>query len=163
MVRNTFLILGAILILAGCGQPVGESIAMPTGTPTASTESGNAVDMELVRMFFDGLGEEQYRINPNDRNTFGEKQSHVFRWVVAAVSEAEHGDYEIQELRLSKTRVGSRSAYELTRHRAQGFSELMPGRSYVQLHIVHTASDPELHGVIDVDGPKLLSFWEEGA
>ena len=38
-----------------------------------------------------------------------------------------------------------------------------PGRSYVQLHVVHAASDPELHGVIDVDGSQLLSFWEEGA
>jgi hypothetical protein len=66
-------------------------------------------------------------------------------------------------LRLSKTMVGSPSAYELRRHTGQGFSELVAGRSYIQLHAVHMASDPELHSVIDLQGPKLLSFWAEGA
>ncbi len=162
MARNTSLILSAILILAVCRHPVGESTITPAGTPTPSTESTRAVDLEIVRTFFSDLGEEQYTINPDDQ-TLGEEQSHVFRWVVAAISQSQHGDYEIQELRLSRTTVGSRSAYELRRHSAQGFSELMPGRSYVQLHVVHAASDPELHGVIDLDGPELLSFWEEGA
>ena len=42
---------------------------------------------------------------------------------------------------MSRTTIGSRSSYELTRHNAQGFSELIPGRSYVQLHVVHAASE----------------------
>ena len=33
----------------------------------------------------------------------------------------------------------------------QGFAPLSPERSYIQLHVVHSRSDPELHGVIDPD------------
>ena len=139
-------------LLVGCSQP----------NPTETT---SVVDLEIVRNFFNELSEERYIINPHNR-TLSEEEDHVFRWVVAAISEFTkegYEDYEIRELRLSKTTVGSPSAYELTRHTAQGFSQLISGQPYIQLHVVHATSDPELHGVIDLEGPKLLSFWAEGA
>lgn len=139
-------------LLAGCSQP-------------RPIETTSAVNVEIVEAFFNNLDEERYIINPQHR-TLSEAEDHVFRWVVSAISEfteAPPGDYEIRELRLSKTTVGSPSAYELTRHTTQGFSQLVPGRPYIQLHTVHAASDPELHGVIDLEDLKLLSFWAEGA
>ncbi len=93
MARNTSIILGALLILVGCAPPVGESTITPTGTPAGSTEPTDPVDLEIVRAFFDSLGESLYTINPNHR-TFGEKQSHVFRWVVAAISESQHDEIQ---------------------------------------------------------------------
>lgn len=140
------------LLLTGCSQ-------------RQPAETTNAVDLEIVSTFFNNLGEEQYIINLDDR-PLSEEEDRVFRWVIAAISEftdAPSGDYEIRELRLSKTTIGSPAAYELKRHTGQGFSELVAGRFYIQLHAVHAASDPELHGVIDLQGPKLLSFWAEGA
>ena len=139
-------------MLTGCGQ-------------VRSIETTNAVDLEIVSDFFNNLGEEQYIINPDNRNLSAE-EDHVFRWVIAAIADftdVSDGDYEIRELRLSKTMVGSQSSYELKRHTGQGFNELVAGRFYIQLHAVHVASDPELHGVIVLEGPKLLSFWAEGA
>ena len=122
-------------------------------------------DPQIVRNFFNDLGEERHPIKPDDR-ALSEEEDHVFRWVIGAISEFTEvpaGDLGIRELRLSKTTPGSPAAYELVRHAGQGFSELVPGRFHVQLHAVHGASDPELHGVIDVQGPRLISFWEEGA
>jgi hypothetical protein len=139
-------------LLTGCGQ-------------VQSIETRNAADLEIVSDFFNNLGEEQYIINPDDR-ILSEGEDHVFRWVTAAIADftgVPDGGHEIRELRLSKTMVGSPSAYELRRHIGQGFNELVAGRFYIQLHAVHAASDPELHGVIDLQGPKLLSFWAEGA
>jgi hypothetical protein len=141
-----------ISLLPGCGQ-------------FQQTETTNAVDLEIVNIFLNNLGEERYIINPDDR-TLSEEEDHVFRWVITAISEftdVPYGDYGIRELHLSKTTLGSPTAYELKRHTSQGFRELVAERFYVQLHAVHKASDPELHGVIDLQGPKLLSFWAEGA
>jgi len=146
-------------LLAGCSYPLNRS----SPTPARSTETINTVNLETVRAFFQDLNEKPYTINPGER-TLTEEENHVFQWVIAAISEAPHRrNYEIRELRLSKTTPGSESAYTLTRHTAQGFPELIPGRSYIQLHAVHMASDPELHGVIDLQGPTLLSFWADGA
>lgn len=147
------LILGVLLTLASCNQ---------SAQKISPIETANEIDLEMVSMFFNNLDQEQYIINPHNR-TLTEVEDHVFRWVSAATSEDVHEGYEIRELRLSKTTVGSPRAYELMRHTAQGFTRLEPGRFYIQLHIVHAASDPELHGVIDAQGPKLLSFWAEGA
>jgi len=128
-------------------------------------ETTDTVDLNIVTTFFHNLGEEQHIINIDSRR-LTEEELHVFRWVIAAVadySDALGRDYEIREIRLSKTTVGSPAAYKLRRHIGQGFSELAAGQFYIQLHAVHAASDPELHGVIDLQGPKLLSFWAEGA
>ena len=46
MKRPLSLILGAIVILAGCGQPVGRSTPAPTETLTASREFTNTVALE---------------------------------------------------------------------------------------------------------------------
>ena len=144
MIRLAALVLGAALATGGCAVPEGP------------------VDLEVVRSFFGDLGEQRITIDPRDR-LLDEKERHVFRWIVAAISASKHGDYEILELSLSRTTVDSRYSYELTRHRSQGLGELISGRPYVQLHAVHRASDPELHGVIDGTVPRLLSFWAEGA
>lgn len=144
MIRNAALVLGAALAISGCDEPE------------------SAVDLAVVRSFFADLGEERITIDPRDR-LLSEKERHVVRWVLAAISRSEQGDYEILEVRLSRTTVDSRASYELGRHRSQGFVDLLPGRPYVQVHAVHRASDPELHGVIDGSVPSLLSFWGEGA
>ena len=141
------------------------SLLLPGCSQRQPTETTNAVDLEIVSTFFNNLGEERYIINPNDRPLTPE-EVHVFRWTITAISEFMEGpdaNYDIHELRLSKTMVGSPGAYELTRHTSQGFSKLRVGQFYIQLHAVHIASDPELHGVIDMQGPTLISFWEEGA
>ncbi|MHC4513107.1 MAG: hypothetical protein ACYTGW_09080 [Planctomycetota bacterium] len=117
--------------------------------------------MKLVEGFLRELGTERHSIKPGS-GTLSAAEKHLFRWVAGAIPEpmAHHG---MVEIRVSRATVGSPGAYEIMRHLGQGFAKLSPARSYIQLHVVHSRSDPELHGIIDLDPIRLLSFWKDGA
>ena len=159
-IRTTVVIFFG-LVLVGCDPPENPSTARST-SPHAGISQNRAVDVQVVKAFFRDLGDIQYSVSRDDIGS-DERLGHVFQWVRDAIPSSQIRDYEIKVLRFSTATTSSESAYELKIHQARGFVQLSPGRVYVQLHAIHDASDPEFHGVIDGEGPTLLSFWGDGA
>lgn len=162
MLRCVVLILCAAWLLPGCRPTVDQPVTKAPEDCRATANSGGSINVEIVRKFFKDLGDGRYTISRGEPG-LNEPDAHVLRWVLEAIPPAEIRRCDIQALNFSKAIAGAASAYELKRHAAKGFSPLLPGRTYIQLHAVHAASDPEFHGVIDGNEPKLLSFWGEGA
>jgi hypothetical protein len=151
MMENTVAVIA--LVLTACGeQSEGVRVAVPV----------QSVDLKLVEGFFRELGANPHTINPSS-GTLSRAEKHVYQWIAGVIPEAMRTRYEIVEIRLSKATVGSPGAYELTRHIGKDLSKLSPDQPYIQLHVVHRRSDPELHGVIDLNPVELLSFWADGA
>jgi hypothetical protein len=147
--RPPWLVL-ILLLLCSC---------VPTAQAEAPLRPG---DLALAKVFFGRMNEKPFVLT-SDPKKLNESERAALAWLnqgIPAAGENKPGHFSYL---LHAGKPGDADAYALRRHAAQDFAPLDPTKTYVQVRYRPDGlACPEFHGVIDPDGPTLLSFWGEG-
>lgn len=113
---------------------------------------------EDARAFFERLGDEPVRLTRGDVGT--ETELAIYDWIRGSAARSGFPAPTGFVVRSLDPRSTDSYAYRL--HLRRGHPELSAGKRYVEVQLLHAASDPEIHGIIDVDEMLLVSINEDG-
>jgi hypothetical protein len=151
--------------------------AKPTTPPRANTtttttpppvvqeaEDPNApVDPKKLQVieFLKGLSDLPFTLQSRP-DQLNDQEKATLEWLLQNLDGARKKKTGEFHFLLSRTRTDSSYAKTLKRHTEKGFPPLAADQDYIQLQYVPDGvSRPEYHGVIDLHGPKILSFWTQ--
>jgi hypothetical protein len=114
--------------------------------------------IEIARAFLETVGDEPVHL-PVEKLA-AEAEIATFNWL--RESTAGSSDTEFPGFIIRRLSADSANSYVLRLHRRKGYPELVAGTRYVHVHCLRNVSDPEIHGIIDVDEMKVVSIIEDG-
>ncbi len=124
----------------------------------APDESAAQLDADTARAFLERVGDEPVRLLGGDLGS--EAEIETYNWILRSV--ARTNGVEFTGFIARRLNPLSQDSYALRLHRSKGYPELVAGKRYVEVHFLHAASGPEIHGIIDVDQMKVVSIIEDG-
>ena len=130
-------------------------------TVIQSPIAGMQMDPAKLKEFFASL-EETDRELYSKAESLTEEEKSALVWLTQNISMAktnQKGDYKFI---LSKVKMDSAYAKTLKKYHEKKFPALSADKEYIQIQYIATGSaTPEYHGVIELEGPKLLNLWME--
>ena len=118
--------------------------------------SAAALGVETARTLLASIGNEPMRLS----EVGSEAEIETFGWIRESIAQST-GD-ECVGFTVTRLNPLSADSYALQLHRREGYSELVTGKRYVEIHCLRAISDPELHGIIEVDEMQIVSLMSDG-
>lgn len=133
----------------------------PRHAPTSQTVTGTTKSTPsfIVEEYFKSLDDIPVTISDKD-DQLGDKEKTALSWLTENVSRGKESENE-KRFVISKSSLDSAGGDILKRHNAKKFPPLTADKAYVQVRYLRNGVTTEYHGVIDPEGPQLLSFWKE--
>lgn len=111
-----------------------------------------------VKAFFEQLGDEPVHLLVGDLPS--ETEMETLNWLRQSTARSTGGEFTGFIVR--RLNPLSPNSYALRLHRSKGYPELLARKRYVEVHCLHAVSDPEIHGIIDLDEMKVVSIIADG-
>lgn len=112
-----------------------------------------------ARAFLGQLGDEPFLLSGRSLGTQIERET--FDWLRESMARSTDGD-EILGFVVRRLDPLDSDSYAVRLHRRKGYPQLETGKRYVELHCLRVVSDPEIHGIVDVDAMKVVSILADG-
>ena len=157
-------LIAPLLLLLTCSCGADRSATPPAVVPEPAkvTAAIGQDHIDSLKALFAKLDDKEFTLS-SDPQKLSDTERKTLEWLNSVVAGSARRDAGTYSYRLKKGKVGDAESYILHRHTAQKFPELDKEKPYLQIRFdVHGLACPVSFGVVDPDGPKLLSFWTEG-
>ena len=152
-------ILGLSLSGLGASDPQGDlpAILSVLDLPTKP-------DAKLVSQYFKQAEEKRFTLSTESKELAAPAR-HALSWLIQELHGSAATKGRHYSFRLSRTKRGTEHDYEIHRVAAMNPAAIDSGKYYIQVqYFPHVGlACPEFHAVIDLDVPKVISHWSEGA